>query len=82
MTKVPSRQSLARDYTVEEVAQALGMSTRWVRDRIKFDRIEHNRYGRFIRFTPDQVAALRQKYVVAKWVREPITTGPKRRRSA
>lgn len=53
------RPELDRDYTLEEVADALGMSTRWVRDRIRLDGAAHQRYGRLIRFTAEQVAALR-----------------------
>lgn len=77
-----AKQPLEPDYTLREVAEALGMSTRWVRDRIRLDGAEHNRYGRHIRFTPEQVAKLRAAHV-ATYVTEPITTGPaKRRRSA
>lgn len=64
-----------RDYTLEEVADALGMSTRWVRDRIRLDGAEHQRYGRVIRFTPAQLAALRAAHAKSL-VSEPVTTGP------
>lgn len=69
------------DYTLAEVAEALGMSTRWVRDRIRLDHAEHTRYGRRIRFTPEQLAKLRAAHV-ATFVRQPVTTGPVKGRSA
>lgn len=76
------KQPLEPDYTLVEVADALGMSTRWVRDRIRLDGAEHNRYGRRIKFTAAQVAKLRAAHI-ASYVTEPVTTGPaKRRRSA
>lgn len=76
-----TKQPLEPDYTLIEVADALGMSTRWVRDRIRLDGAEHNRYGRQIRFTAVQVAKLRAAHV-ASYVTEPVTTGPTKRRSA
>jgi hypothetical protein len=51
------------------------MSTRWVRDRIRVDGAEHNRYGRHIRFTAEQVRKLRAAHVRTV-VSEPVTTGP------
>ena len=75
--------SLDKDYSLEEVADALGMSTRWIRDRIRLDGAAHIRYGRIIRFTAEQVAELRRAHVVAPLVNEPVTTGPaKGRRKA
>lgn len=69
---------LEQDFTLEEVADALRMSTRWVRDRIRLDGIEHVRRGRGIYFTAEQVAALRAMHV-RSLVREPVTTGPAKR---
>ena len=69
--------SLEKDYPLEEVADALGMSTRWVRDRIRLDGVEHQRYGHVIRFTEAQVAKLRADHVKVPVV-ESITTGPKK----
>ncbi|MBS45336.1 MAG: hypothetical protein CMH83_19630 [Nocardioides sp.] len=66
---------LDRDYTLSEVAEALGMSERWVRDRIRLDGIAHQRYGRGIRFTAEQVAALRSAHSHSL-AKEPVTTGP------
>ena len=76
--------NLARDYPLEEVAEALGMSTRWVRDRIKGDdAAEHIRYGHKIRFTSEQVEKLRAQFVKAPapQVVESVTTGRKKKAS-
>jgi len=67
--------ALDSDYSVEDVAKALQMSTRWVRDRIRLDGAEHLRYGHIIRFTEKQVADLRASHV-RSIVKEPVTTGP------
>lgn len=69
---------LARDYTLTEVADALGMSTRWLRGRIKDDRLAHLRYGHTIKFTAEQVDAIRNRYT-AEPVEQSVTTGRKRR---
>lgn len=68
---------LPPDYDLEQVAEALGMSTRWVRDRVK-EGAEHQRYGRKIRFTDQQVAKLRAAHTQQPAV-ESITTGRKKR---
>lgn len=80
--------NLPRDYTLEEVASALRMSTRWVRDRIKAGHagegpvIAHERRGHKIVFTADQVEALRNQFTVTPPPSQSITTGrPKRRAS-
>lgn len=67
--------TLKTDHTLAEVALALGMSQRWIRDRIRLDGAEHQRYGHVIRFTDEQVAKLRAAHAASK-VSEPITTGP------
>lgn len=79
---------LPHDYSLEDVATALGMSTRWVRDRIKDGEagkgpvVEHTRRGHKIKFTAEQAEKLRVAHTVAAPVVESITTGPaKRRRS-
>lgn len=72
--------SLAKDYTLEEVAEALGMSTRWVRDRCNLDGAEHIRYGHKIRFTVEQVEQLRAAHVKAP-AKASVTTGRKKRAS-
>lgn len=69
--------NLERDYTLDEVADALGMSPRWLRQRIKDDKLEHQRYGHKIAFTAAQVEAARAKYA-KRPVEKSMTTGPKR----
>lgn len=69
--------ALEIDYTLEEVARALKMSPRWVRDRIRLDGAEHTRYGHVIRFTEEQVTKLRRAHIKTP-VTESITTGPKK----
>ena len=76
------RPTLDPDFSLEEVSAALGMSTRWIRDRIK-EGAEHIRYGHKIRFTAEQVEQLRGKHVqnAAPVVQQSITTGRRRRAS-
>lgn len=69
--------SLAPDFTLGEVAEALGMSERWVRDRVNLDGAAHQRYGRKIRFTPEQVDQLRAMHTKAP-VKPSMTTGRKK----
>jgi hypothetical protein len=69
--------NLERDHTLQDVAAALQVSTRWVRDRIRLDGAAHQRYGTKIRFTTDQVAALRTMHA-ARLATLPITTGRKK----
>lgn len=70
---------LDKDYDLNEVAEALGMSTRWVRDRCKEGAL-HVRRGHKIKFTAEQVELLRVAHTV-KPVAEvtSITTGRKKR---
>lgn len=70
--------TLANDYTLDEVADALGMSTSWLRRKVKSDLLEHQKYGHKIKFTPAQVDAIRARYSAQPEV-EPITTGRKKR---
>lgn len=70
--------SLEPDYSLAEVAKALGMSTRWVRDRIREDNVEHIRYGHKIRFTKAQVDKIRAAHTQAP-IEKSMTTGRKRR---
>lgn len=72
--------NLPPDYDLEQVAQALGMSQRWVRDRVK-DGAEHQRYGRKIRFTAEQVEKLRASHTKTPLATS-ITTGRKKRATA
>ena len=71
---------LERDYTMAEVAKALGMSERWVRAKVA-DGAEHTRYGHKIRFSAAQVEALRAAHVKGAAPTQSITTGKKRRAS-
>lgn len=76
------KPALEPDYSLQEVAKAIGMSTRWIRDRVndKDEPAEHLRYGHKIRFTAAQVEKLRAAHVKAPApVIESITTGKKRR---
>lgn len=68
---------LEKDFGLLEVAEALGMSERWVRQQVK-DGAVHNRYGHKIRFTAEQVEKLRAAHTTATVV-EPVTTGRKKR---
>lgn len=71
--------SLEPEYTYEDVAEALQMSPRWVRARVK-DGAAHQRYGHKVRFTQAQVDALRAEHVQsATPAGASITTGRKRR---
>lgn len=52
---------LRTDYTKAQVAKALGMSERWVQQQIAAG-AAHQRYGNRVRFTPEQVEALRASF--------------------
>lgn len=69
--------TLEPNYTLAEVADALGMSERWVRNQLK-DGAEHIRFGHKIKFTAAQVEALRAKHTTQP-APQRITTGRKRR---
>ena len=71
--------TLPKDYTMGEVADALGMSERWVRLQVS-EGAEHNRYGHKIRFTAEQVEKLRTSRT-KNAAPTSITTGRKRRAS-
>lgn len=74
-----------KDYTLTETAEALQVSTRWIRDRIKAGTdgsgpfVEHIRRGHKIMFTSAQVEALRMSDAQTPPVVESVTTGRKRR---
>lgn len=78
-----------KDYTLTETADALRMSTKTLRKRIKegmdpeSDKpfVEHIRRGNRIMFTPAQVEALRMNGAATAPVeiKQSITTGKKRR---
>lgn len=70
---------LPKTYTLEEVADALGMSTRWVRGKLA--EVEHMRAGHKIRFTQAQYEAFRDSLATKAAVAVPqsITTGRKKK---
>lgn len=72
--------TLARDYTLVEVAAALRVSTRWLRDKIQADKLPHGKRGHKIVFTEAQVEAIRKRYE-AQPIEQSITTGRKKRAS-
>lgn len=77
-----TKPALEPDYSLAEVAKAIGMSTRWIRDRVndEKDPAEHLRYGHKIRFTAGQVELLRQRHTkAAPSPAASITTGRKKR---
>lgn len=69
--------TLQPDYTLTEVAEALGMSTRWVRQKVA-EGAPHQRYGHKIRFTPEQLEGLRSQHT-QNAAPLSVTTGKKRR---
>lgn len=73
--------SLEKDYTIDEVADALGMSKRWLSAQIKQHGWEHMRAGHKIRFTTAQVQKLRDSLTTNE-VPKSLTTGRKTKRSA
>lgn len=74
-----------KDYTLAETADALKVSTKWIRNRIKAGVegkapfVEHIRRGNRIIFTAAQVEALRMAGAQTPPVAESITTGRSRR---
>lgn len=72
-----STASLEPDYSLEDVATAMGMSVRWVRQRIA-EGAEHQRYGHKIRFTAAQVERLRAQFTKDASGGS-VTTGRKKR---
>lgn len=71
---------LPRDYTLTEAADALRVSTRWLRDRIKADKLPHGKRGHKIVFSGEQVEAIRKRYT-AQPIEQSITTGRKKKAS-
>lgn len=75
----------AKDATLKEAADAIRMSDRWLRQRIKDGEkgdgpfIEHTKRGHKILFTPDQLENLRTLHAQKPAAPESITTGKKRK---
>lgn len=67
-----------KDYNLEQIAEAMDMSTRWVRDQLKDLSIEHRRPGKRIRMSAEQLEKFKARYDVVPVVQS-ITTGRKRR---
>lgn len=64
---------LDEDYDINEVAKAMKMSPRWVRQKVEQGAV-HNRYGHKIRFTAEQVELLRAS-CTKRPVEQSVTTG-------
>lgn len=71
--------ALPVDYTLDEVAKALRVSPRWVRDRIRLDGAEHQRKGHKITFSAEQVEKLRAATIKTPAPAASVTTGRKKR---
>lgn len=71
--------TLSNLHTLQEVADSLGMSERWVRRKLA-DGAAHTRLGHKIRFTDEQVELLVAQHAQAP-ASKSITTG-RRKRSA
>lgn len=65
-------------HTLQEVADSLGMSERWLRRKCK-EGAAHTRLGHKIRFTDAQVKALVDDHAAQPKVVQSITTGRGRR---
>lgn len=72
--------TLQSDYTVEQVAEALQVSARWVRKQVAEGTAPHYRAGHKLRFTAAHVEALRRNLEVVA-VDQPITATRRRRAS-
>ena len=75
-------EPLEQDYTLLEAAKALRCSTKWLRTKVKEDKLPHGRRGHKIVFSLDQIKAIRARYNTAPPVEQSITTGPKNKRGA
>ena len=73
--------TLERDYSLTEVAEALGMSYRWLHQQVR-DGAAHQRYGNRIRFTSEQVDALRRRFAAGATSATAPITARRGRRSA
>jgi hypothetical protein len=68
------------DLTLNEAADVIRMSERWLRQQIKDGLVECERRGHKIFFTPSQVEKLRHSFTVRP-AAQSITTGRKRKAS-
>jgi len=78
--------TLEPEYNLDEAAEIIGMSPRWLRGRVKAGEkgegpfIEHIRYGNKYSFTESQIAKLRAAFSRAPVVQS-VTTGRKKKAS-
>lgn len=56
--------SAAAWLTSEQLAEVLGVSKKWVQDRVTDKTLPHHRVGRLVRFTPDDVKAIEKATAV------------------
>lgn len=73
--------TLAKDHTLAEVSAAIGMSKRWIRDQVK-NGAPCQKYGNRIRFTDDQVEALKARFRSVPILPTQITTTRRGRRAS
>lgn len=78
-TDQDGRPGLVPDYSLDEVAAALGMSAAWVRKQV-WAGAAHQRYGHKIRMRADQVEALRRSFESAPTTQ--AITATRRRRAS
>lgn len=45
-------------YTVAQAAQLLGLPVTWIYERTRTSAIPHHKFGKYIRFTPSDIAAI------------------------
>lgn len=67
---VPVGQKLK--YTVAEASELLGVSTRWLADQCRAERIEHIHMARRRYFSHDQIVRLLEKHAVEPFDDRPI----------
>lgn len=58
------------DLDIKGLAAELGVPWTWVRDKVTARQLPHHRYGRHVRFTPEDVAAIRETSA------EPVAKAP------
>lgn len=50
------------DRTYAEAAQELGLKASWLRAKAQARQVPHHRYGRLVRFTDEDIAAIRRMH--------------------
>lgn len=76
---VAAEVEIEKDYGLDEIAEIVGMSTRWVRNRMAAG-AEHQVYGHKRKMTRSQIEQLRASHTrrVVEPVDDSVTTGRKR----